>query len=626
MKGFALIYQMLISMVVLLLVSALLISSRHQVFTSRGELQRLRAQYAAEAGLATVSAQLQRNPSWTGHFQNEPVPGDDCTFTLEQCLNNLRGGSARDSYLGSQTVPPHTALLLISGQASGYRQSIEVFLSGGGFWTQGAALLASNSIGLHDNVYVDGFESLRGTQSVPGSIHSNQANGGVISWSGTRLQVSGTISTVSSASDAIRLGPGASATVQSGAPFRRLPRVNVPQMVSRLAGTPGVPLLGNPVVLDGGTHFYEGLTLDGDLQLRNGAKLVIRGDLTINGSVSGLGALVVDGNVRLFGDSQVSGVKDEYVSVLASRNVFLSGFDGGAYLDRLALSEPENSTTPRGQETAELWSDVKTQVGWLNDFFRRYPAPDATHWADTQVDAHLAVLGQGGAHWGYSNNPNQVDSLPLSPRRNSSTALLNKIQGSGPTQDFLRERFRHLDDLFRASNYTRAGDDRLASRAGARKYLDDMLSYLDGSWDPARSGGLIDIAQSAWTTWNGPGHGDYQDWNAGQISLLTSKLIPDLIRQIDGLDYNRLGAAQFRGLIYARGGILADGEITVVGSMVADGDPDLPTATFHDVSLRPGEIHLADNSRFTYVKEMFEDGASNLIELGVLDVLHWRLK
>ncbi|MFN8607151.1 MAG: hypothetical protein U0931_06445 [Vulcanimicrobiota bacterium] len=164
------------------------------------------------------------------------------------------------------------------------------------------------------------------------------------------------------------------------------------------------------------------------------------------------------------------------------------------------------------------------------------------------------------------------------------------------------------------------------SGQGARKYLNDVLSYLGGGWDPVHSGGLIDIAQSAWTGWNSPGHGDYQDWNAGQISRLTSKLIPDLIRQVDTLSYDRVGAAQFRGIIYARGGIMADGEINVIGSMVADADPSLGTSRFHGVDLQPGQIYLARDSRFTYIKDMFEDGASNLVDLGVLDVLNWRLK
>ncbi|MFN8607152.1 MAG: hypothetical protein U0931_06450 [Vulcanimicrobiota bacterium] len=464
MRGFALIYQMLVSVVVLLLVSALMIASRQQIFNARGQYQTLRAQYAAEAGLARVISLLQRDSNWRGNLHSELVPGDDSSYILSELVNNLGGDSAQDSSLGATTVPPHTALIRVYGTASGYRQELEAVVSGGGFWTQGAALLASHKIEMHDQVFVDGFESLRGGGSVPGSVHTNLGSGsGTVLWQGTRLEVTGLISSVSSAPQAIQLS-GATANAQVGAPFRRLPRLDVPQMVNRLARRVGPALSGNPVVLDGGTHYYEGLTLDGDLELRNGARLVIKGDLTVNGSVSGQGALVVDGNARLFGDSRLSGEKNEYVSVLASRNVYLSGFDGGSYLDRLALGEPANATTPRGREAAELWSDVKTQVNWLNQFFQQYPVPDAVHWADNQVDAHLAVLGQGSDHWGYSSNPTQVDSLPLSPRRNSTGALLQKIQGGGPTQVFLRQRIQHLDDLFRASNYTRAGDDGLGSR------------------------------------------------------------------------------------------------------------------------------------------------------------------
>lgn len=265
-------------------------------------------------------------------------------------------------------------------------------------------------------------------------------------------------------------------------------------------------------------------------------------------------------------------------------------------------------------------------MSWVNNFFTSNPSPNATTWADTQVDAHLAVLGQGSPSWGYSSHATQVDSLPGSPRRNSSLAMVSRLGGSGATPAFLRQRFRHLDDLFRASNFTRAGDDGLGSRAGARKYKADMLAYLNGTSDPAGRGGLLDIAQSAWTSWTCNPGGDYRDWTAGDISTLTSRLIPELIRQVDLIDYDRVGAAQFRGLVYARGGIIADDEITVVGSLVCCADPNLPAVTLRGVPLSPGQIHLADNSRFTYIGDMFENGAGNLVDVGVLGVLSWRLR
>lgn len=630
-RGFAMVYQMLVSVIVLLLVSAILLHSRHQVFTARGEMLRLRAQYAAEAGLSCAMAELSRDPAWSAGFSRQSVPGDAAAcFSLSfgPSVNNLRGLTPQNSELGVDTVPPRTALLTVTGEANGYRQILQAFVSGGGSWSQGAAILASHEIDMNRDVFVDGFQSLRGVQAIPGNVHSNLATGPrAVHWSGSQLRVSGTLSTVSGATDAILLeGPASVSQTRSDAPYRPIPRIDVAALVARLNTTPGPPLAGNPVILDGGTHCYSDLVINGDLELRNGARLVVSGDLTVNGSVGGEGAVIVDGNASLHGDSRIAAGPADYISVLASGYVSLSGFNGSAYLDALAAADPPRPATPQGNEAAELWSDIKAQVNWVNNFFLANPSPNATTWADTRVDAHLAVLGQGSSSWGYSSNPTQVTSLPGSPRRNSSLALAGRITGSGATPTFLRQRFVHLDDLFRASNYTRSGDDGLGSRAGARKYKADMLAYLNGSGDPARSGGLLDIAQSAWTSWTANSGGDYRDWTAADIQTLTRQLIPELIRQVDLIDYDRLGAAQFRGLVYARGGILADDEISVVGSMVCSADPALSPITLRGVNLRPGQIHLANHSRFTYIHDMFQNGAGNLVDVGVLGVLSWRLR
>lgn len=402
----------------------------------------------------------------------------------------------------------------------------------------------------------------------------------------------------------------------------------MPALVARLGGTAGPALTGDPVVLGAGTHRYAepNLVVHGDLELRDGARVVVTGNLTINGSVSGKGSLVVDGNVGLWGEAQVETGATDYVSVLSSGHVVISGFNGTAYLNSVASREPARSETPRGQEGSELWSDVQEQVRWLQDFLTAHPRPDAVHWADDQVDAHLAVLGQGSSSWGYSSHPTQVTTLPLTPRRDSTAALAAKLTRGGATEEFLRERMHNLEDLFRASNYTRSGDDGLGSREGARKYRQDMRDYLQGRGNPAARGGLLDIAQSAWTTWQRDRGGDYRDWTDADMEMLTGQLIPALVRQVNLLDYDRLGAAQFRGLVYARGGILADGEVTVLGSMVAAADPELEPATLHGVTLRPGEIHLEAGSRFTYVQDMFENGAANLVDLGALEVRSWRLR
>jgi hypothetical protein len=645
-RAFAIVYQMLVSVIVLLLVGAILITSRYQVFAARGELFSVRAQYAAEAGLSWVIGQLSRNPAWQGNLTREPVPGDTATFTVRfrspllagslDSVNNLSNGSAVRSYLGADTVPPRCAFVVVVGEANGHRQELEAFVTGGGSWSQGAALLASDTIFLNRNVFVDGYKSLRGTQSVPGSIHSNKATGQAIRWSvpadgqAYALEVSGQLTSVSSDPQAIQLDGVTSVSRKEDAPHRKLPHIDVASLVQRYSGTTGGPLAGNPVVLNGGDHFYsnDNMVINGDVELQNGARLVVSGNLTINGSVGGHGAILVDGDTKLFGDSSVIGDETEYVSLLASGHVQISGFDGTAYLESLAASQPA-STPTRGDEAGELWHDIKKEVRWVRNWMVQNPTPTAATWSDSPVDNHLAVLGQGDSDWGSGSGPWVVSSHvgPPYPRRNSTALMANKITGGGPTQAFLRERFRHLDDLFRSSSYTRSGDTGLSGGAKANRNKQDMLNYLNGTGDPATFGGLIDLAQSAWYVFDDTnGGGGYGSWAGATMTRLTNELIPDLSRQVDMLNYDRLGAAQFRGLVYAHGGIVADHEVTVIGSMIADGDPARGSKLVDGISVTPGQIHLQGNSRFTYVKDMFEDGVRNLIDLGVLDVKGWRLR
>lgn len=344
-RGFAMIYQMLVSVIVLLLVGAILLHSRHQVFTARSEMLRLRAQYAAEAGLSCAIAELSRNRAWNAGFARQPVPGDTTAcFSLDfnESVNNLRGLTPQNSFWGADTVPSRTALLVVTGEANGHRQVLQAFVSGAGSWSQGAAILASHHIEMNRDVFVDGFQSLRGVQSIPGNVHSNLASGPRgVHWSGSQLRVSGTLSTVSGAPDAIVLeGPASVSQTRSDAPYRPIPRIDVAALVARLTTSPSLPLTGNPVVLDGGTHCYSDLVINGDLELKNGARLVVNGDLTVNGSVGGEGALIVDGNACLHGDSRVAAGPADYISVLASGYVSLSGFNGSAYLDALAAADP----------------------------------------------------------------------------------------------------------------------------------------------------------------------------------------------------------------------------------------------------------------------------------------------
>jgi hypothetical protein len=639
-RAFVLVFQLLVTAVVVMLIGAILLHSRYQVFSAQSDLHTLRAQYAAEAGVSNAIGKLSGDTSWTAGFQREATPDGRCSYSLRfapasgtpgplDSVNNLESPSAADSYLGPGSVPPHTALLIVEGRANGYTRVVEAFVAGGGDWLHGDALAGADKLRLQGNVYVDGYDSLRGAQPVPAGVHSNLRSGAeAIVWqdlyAGDRLSVAGKLSTVSDDAGAIRLlGTNWNADeVQRDQPYKRLPDIDVASITASYAGSPGAPLpASGPVTLNGGNHYYSGAqVINGDVRLQNGARLIVAGDLQINGSVKGEGAVIVDGNAQLYGDSEVVGDKTSYVSVLSSRSVSISGFNGTAFLQTLAEAEPASASSPRGTEAAELWQDVQSSMDWMQNYLDTHPDP--LTWDDTAMDSRSAVLASGPPTWGTIVRTTHLTNLPNTPLRNSLGALATRIVGTGPTDNFMRDRIQRVDDLLRAATFTRSGQDPAMMTPDKSIWRDVLLRYVSGNYDPNTSGGIFDLAQSLFLNHRN----DTSVLSAAQSLMLQNQLLPEMARQIDQFNYNRLGAAQFRGLVYARGGVVAVNEVTVLGSLVAAGDPAAGPYTSHGVTVAPGQVHMGNSSRFTYVKDMFENGIGSLAQLGVLGVKSWRLR
>lgn len=632
-RGFALIYQLLATAVVVMLVGSLLTVSRYQVFSAQNSLDSLQAQYAAESGVATVMAQLSQNPGWSGAYTAEPVGSGGATFNFRfaagQSVNNIPGSTAVDSFLGTASVPAGSALVVVEGNYRGVRRTVECFVVGGGDWIPDDAVAASGKILMKGNVVVDGYDSLRGLGVVSAGLHSNQAGGAqAISWQGTSsevLRVNGKLSTPSQDANAIDLGSSGTATTQGnalGSPYRRLGRLNIPAMVSSHAGPPETLPATGQATLSPGDHYFNGdQTLNGDLVLQDGAQVYINGNVKINGSIKGKGALVVNGNTRFYGDAEVVGDKNQYVSVLSRGHVVVSGYDGSAHLDALAAADPPNASTPRGQETGELWTDIKDSFNWLQTYLTANTDPDT--WVDADMDSRSAVLAGGQPNWGDATSPTNLANLPNQPMRNSNLALRARLNDAVPAERFLKQRFQRIDDLLRAANWDRSGlkpDPPVV----ATDWLSQVRAYQDGSWDPASSGGLFDLAQSLYIgralPWNAP------YLTAADLTMMSDQFLPEMMRQVDQFNYSRIGAAQFRGLVYAQGGILALDEVSVLGTVVCNGDASIPDLNEGSYTVKAGQVQLEKGSRFTYVRDMFQQGVSNLTAVGVLGVRGWRLR
>lgn len=625
-RGFALIYQLMISLIVFMLLGALLTLSRTQIFNAHSEIAGLRAQYAAESGLASVMAEITRNVSWRDGFARAALPGGTETYSVQftagtpgpdDSVNNLQQNTPADSYLGPATVPPHSAFIVVRGESAGSVRTLEAYLVGAGNPPRGTALAAVSTISLLGNGTIDAYNSMRSLGYIPVNVHSNsEAGPRAFSYkalrSGDRLEVQGRIGTVSDAPDAIHFeGPHTVGSQAPGAAYSKFPEMNVSAIVATHSVSPGTPLPNvGGVTLGAGDHYYSGdQHIAGDLKLVDGARVFVAGNLNINGSVQGSGVLLVDGNALFHGDSKVSGDKTQYVSVATSGHTVLAGFDGTSYLRDLAAAQPANSGTPRGQENGELVQDVQDNLQWMQEFLRAHPTHDSS-WNDPVMDAHSAVLAQSLVGWGGCTDPNFMTNLPNQPHRNSMGLLRSRLPASGETPDFLRRKLKNVDDVFRAANVDQDG-----TFIGQGGWPDQLRRYLDGTWTPAGSGGLFDIVQSL----------SFQTLSAADQAVL-DVAFPQIQQTIDQLDYNRLGAAQFTGMIFAQGGVLALNEVNVLGCVVARGTSSAAPLTQDGETIRSGEIKLASDCRVTYVQDMFENGAATLASLGVVDVASWRLR
>lgn len=603
-KAFALIYFLLISAIVLIVTGTIVVMCRQQLFFSRAGLDQNRALYAAESGVYTAMAELERNNGWVAGFSSVATPDNQATYTVRfnssESINNLAGASAVSSYRGANTVPPHGALLVVEGQAGLSRQVVEVLVVPGISPLQSSAVSASGQITLGGDVAIDGIRSLSDLTAVPANLHSNkELVGRQISSTGI-LSVSGNVTSSGASPTATAIQLSGSVAVGSQAsqvPAKRFPHVNIDALVSDQVGSPGptIPAVPGPVSLSGGNNYYAGdVVIQGDLELKSNAKMFVAGNLTVNGSVRGTGTLVVKGQTSLYGDAEVSPSSSEYISVLSKGHVVLQGFQGQSYMNGLTGA------------AADQWADLQFGLGKISNYLQTNsglaPAALITQMQadDALLDSYQRIIGTGSGAWaGLTPAYNTVAGRASSG--GTAMALKAAVGTGGPTSapTFLANRFQRLDDMFRICWEGRGGV--------AGRYTADTLLGNYGIWDPAVDGGLFDSVQSFGTL-----------GTAARVQSLR-----DIEQMVVQYDFNRLGAANFKGLVYTSGAFVAKSDVVVMGAVIVNGDSSVGPLTIGAATYQPGDFVTTDTSHFTYVDDIFKNGVQNLAGGGALDVKRW---
>lgn len=608
-------------------VIALLALGQQGLRTTRGGVDRTRALYAAEAGLARAIAEMERDPTWSDGFSDQSMPGGTATYSAsfatsapdagkDESFNNLLGTTSVDSYHGPLTVPAHSALLMVTGRSGTATRTVEALVVTGADVSVTDALTATGPIQLGGEVAVDGRKSLVDPAPRLANLHHNSDqdglgvvyNGGAAPWE--QITVTGEVTSSSSDSPGTVFDfntPYSPPDTKTRVPLKDLPRPNIVAMLDDHSGLSNVPIPTSPGAFSlSGDNYYSGdVAVNGDLELKNGARLYVRGNLLVNGSVRGKGTLVVGGTSEFYGDAEVSGLQSEYIALLSRGSVTLKGFQGETYMLALTAGDPT---------AAEHWEDLSFGLKGITDSIGPEAQKSAVDFKnaiaagtemDEVIDRYQALVAHNPLGIVFHGETDPIMDGPRA-RHWDNSAYFRDLIGGGPalsTENFLHERFQTLDDWFRQGHMMR-GQVPATGRWGFQQ----LEFYTDR--DPVHDGGLFDSIQSI-------------QLDFVHFTPETEVYFLDAMAAAQAFDFDRLGNANFKGLIYTSGAFVGLDDVTVQGTVIINGDPDVPPLVHAGITYEPGQVGLFGHSRLTRVDEFFDDGVHNLVGAGTLDIKRW---
>jgi len=559
-RGSALLLVVLAMVALAVLAKAFVAVSHGRAFGARQEHQRLQLQYLAETGLAQVRDALARDPEWRVGLPSTRMEGVPGSYRA-QVTNNLAGDDPADGPRGALTVPPHAADIVVTAELNGVERRYEGVLTRANSTLPPFAVAASERVTLRGSVRVEGVTGVD-EQPTPAGIHSNgDLAGPVISWrpneTGERARVSGNVSTVSTAADAIDFGsdPGALSVggFQRGAPHHPLPYVDVPGELARHLDH--APPAGASLVA--GRFSQRGdMSVDGDLQL-DGTALYVEGNLRVNGTIRGTGSVYVGGTTTFQGDSRLK-ASESGVALYAHGDVELRGFDGTQYLERLGQDDPAAlAALQELQRCFEVVSDV---------------AAAAQNLPEVCPDESLAL---------YTRLGTALDTLQSSDALPTMRATVETLP-PGETRDFVMKRLDGLMPFIYPNPRTEALVDSLWSdfnqrwlpagmdpaRWGAMGASEQRSALGEARYrrlftaDPLRILGTLEVGGARSPAVRGIYSDRQNQWQRRLLQVLSRTLL----RRANPY---RLGTSYFQGLMYSHGRIHASHEVDVLGMVWA---------------------------------------------------------
>ncbi|MGE0493365.1 MAG: hypothetical protein AB7S38_29425 [Vulcanimicrobiota bacterium] len=569
-RGNALLTIITLMMVMFVLLNALVALSADRSSQATLYYQEVASLELTEAAVTDVLVQLEADPDWTEGFDQKKIdakmPGhytvtfntSGAGFAAEDSINNLLGDEPADSYLGTDSVPPHTVFLVVTTQVGSQVVQSQVVLGSAGGSLGDYAIAASRNIIMVGDVKVSGIKSLSETDPIKANIHSNRSelSSDIIQWypkkTGDTVEVDGSLSVTSEHPSAIGLhGPVGSFNVDElivGAPAKPPPTFDIQSQLMANRGHPRPPLIAGDNVLSPGKYYVPGdIEMLGDLTL-DGATLYVEGQLVMGGSLKGDGSVFVGEETIVAGDSVVASNNDQGIALYSRGPVTLTGFALEIYIDELGNSDP--------------------QLGVL-------------------MDQIQGVLGE----------------LESASDMNQVTRLLNAAGNpTGPTPPGLpNDLLGKIAERVQQAPATSTRDSLLTRLDNLKK----VYSPVDGNAsNPAGT-----TAQQILDSWRDPDQPDLSGLMGAGLEIYLTTHDAEILELLEhySLEYqDPWGSARsyFQGIVYSNSWVAIDNQVELLGSVWAfDDGSQLQNGDFDGYTARPGDILLLNNSRLTLNRE-----------------------
>lgn len=552
---------------------ALTVMTRGQVFASRDRYQRACLDCLVESAVAHAMNELAKRPDWKEGF-HEVKLRDLGTYSVSfgPSVNNLAGETPADGPRGPQSVPPHSADVVVTARSGSAERRAEVIISRGEDSSMPFAAAATNRIRLFGKTSVRG--QVMGVQGMSAGLHSNyDGPGGAITWRplapGDRALVKGTVSTSNPARDSVDFGTDARLYSLggnvTGAPKRRYPDLPIQQWVDERQGATDLQeaadeTRGGVLALKRGTDYAHtgDVEVNGDLRLAD-SKVYVLGNLRVNGSIYGSGTVYVTGETVFEGDSDVR-ANDPYhpLTICSQGSVTIRGFDGDKFLAENPALKP-------------LWDKAQASLDQVDALTEK--------WAAGQVDeADFGFLAERCRELSSREGEKRTGLL------GEVLAAVHAIPRGGKTQNIMERRLKALHSLFEEgspSQYSAA----LEKLARQKPEPDCIFPALVAS------------------------RGQYAYRERGEEK--TMSVLPMAAGLVQWLGFGDPGRSSFSGIIYTNGSIYANNKLDIRGALWAKAATGQASRVVDGIEVLPGDIVLRNG-----VHLLFQDRyVEGLLEL-----------